>query len=692
MKKLISIVLLVSIVLSFCACGKQESADATQPSGVPTLEELLAQEKAEEAAAVVDPATSFGHIDQTVPVNGTYQIWNAEGVQNMVNHPDGTFELLCNIDMKGATLQPLGTEARPFTGTIKGRNCTISNCTIEASDDGYLGFVGVNNGKIYDLMLQNVAFVSKDNTKYMGAIAAVSTFDIARCAVKECTMDAAKAADGAVCGGIVGALTGGIINSSTDVDLTYTAAGAATIGGIAGSCENGKIEFSETYGTLEITGANKTAGLMVGYAKNMEFQTVSFLGEKNSVDGKLLTEYFGTSEEVKYETLLVRDNSANPLPENVQKLRDRVAEEMVKMGSIEWSTSQNLYHDCTCLLTVCHGNYRPGQLHVGIPYNHKGGSIARFNYLLDENNVVKDFVYDMAAFDGFDSYVGNDCSTSILHAYWTVSNTADFIRCTYMHPNKGELGYGCIPVGDWSWEEGIDEDGKVYTDKQTEPYVRATGEEGMYEAYAQMRKGDAYFSINKDGGGHTRMAAADPVVVRDENGKIDPKQSYVLSNEQGAPAITDPYFCTWRLNYKYTFQQLYMEAKVPVTIEELLTGEMEPVECTLTGDVSGKMGMLTGTVKANYFLDSVTLEITDSQGNVVMNHPYWTTLNKFYDNNSNDNGIRNYNEEFNMANFAAPLQNVQLEIGETYSYTVTAHLATGDEIVLKTDSFVNGQA
>ena len=45
MKKFISIALLLAVLLSCCACGK--GADATEPSGVPTLEEVLAQMEAE---------------------------------------------------------------------------------------------------------------------------------------------------------------------------------------------------------------------------------------------------------------------------------------------------------------------------------------------------------------------------------------------------------------------------------------------------------------------------------------------------------------------------------------------------------------------------------------------------------------------------------------------------------------------
>ena len=688
MKKFISIALLLAVLLSCCACGSKN--EATEPSGVPTLEELLAQQAAEEETAKGDPSALYGSIDQTVPVNGVYKIWNAEGVQLMAEHPDADFEFLCSIDMEGATLKPIGTKDKPFTGVIDGVNTILSNFTVEATDDGYLGFLGYSEGTIRDLKIENVTYVAKENTKYMGGIAGYSTKDIRGCTAIG-TMAVTAAAEEAVVGGMVGQTTGRIVNSVADVDITYTAAGSATIGGLAGICENSEAEFSETYGILDVTGTNKKVGLIFGDAKMVTLQTISFLGEKNTLDGKLVTNYFGSDESVTYETILVRDNSAKPLTEGQEKLRNRVVEEMYKMGTVEWHTTQNLYHDCTCLLTVCHGNYVPGRLHVGLPYNHKGGSLSRHMYLMDENGAIKDFAYSLGAFDGFDAYTGNDCSTSVAHAWWTVSNSVDFVRCKFQHPNVGQQGYGCIAVGDWSWEEGIDEKGAVYTSYYTEPYVRASGEETVYESYAQMRKGDAYFNV-VEAGGHTRMAAADPVVVRDENGKIDPKQSYVLSHEQGAPAIYEPYFTTWRLNYKYSFQELYQSFYLPITCEELLTGEMEPVECKLEGDLPGKLGLTSGTVKANYFLDRVTLEITDSEGNVVMNHIYWTTVDHNKDAFSNDNGIRNYNDEFNMANFSAPLQNVQLEIGETYTYTVTANLSTGDSFVLKTDSFTNGQA
>ena len=707
MKKYMSILMLLAILLSCCACGAEENTDTSTAATaateavenseepvvkIPTYEEMLAQIEAEQEAGKMDPEQQYGSINQLEPIDGVYKVWSAVGVKNMADHPDATFELLCNIDMKGETVRPIGSAEKPFTGTILGVNCTISNFTVEGSVDGYLGFIAVNDGLVRNLILDNVTFVTDENTKVMGGIAAKSTTEILRCTVNG-TMVVDKAAEDAICGTICGETYGKITNSVSDVDVVYNAAGSATIGGVLGTADGVHIEFSEGYGYIEVAGDNKTVGVMIGDAKNTTMNTVAYLGEKNTVNGQFFEEYFGKSENVTYETLLRRENGREALPENVQALRDRVVEEMYAMGMVEWHTTQNLYHDCTCLLTVCHGNYVPGKLHVGIPYNHKGGSLARFNYIIDENGAVKDDFYDMESFDGFDSYIGNDCSTSVLHAYWTVSNTADFIRCGYMKPNQDGTanGYGVIMVGEYNVTQGIDENGKAYTSSYTDPYVRANGHQVMYEAYAQMRKGDSYYSSTKDGG-HTRMAAEDPVVVRDENGLINGNYSYVLSHEQGAPAVTDPYFHTWRLNYKYTFQQLYMTNKFPVTIEELLTGEMEPVECEMIGGLDGKFGMVTGTVKSNYFLDSVTLTITDSQGNEVFNHIMWATVNRFADQNSNDNGIRNYNDQYDMAGFANALQTVQLEPGETYSYTVTAGLATKDHIVVKEGSFVNGSA
>lgn len=93
MKKFLSIIMLIAIILPCCACGETEQA--------PTPTETTLDSSSPEAM--------YGHIDQNTPVNGIYKIWNAEGVKAMASHPDGSFEILCDIDMRGAVLEPIGS-------------------------------------------------------------------------------------------------------------------------------------------------------------------------------------------------------------------------------------------------------------------------------------------------------------------------------------------------------------------------------------------------------------------------------------------------------------------------------------------------------------------------------------------------------------------------------------------------------
>jgi len=381
---------------------------------------------------------------------------------------------------------------------------------------------------------------------------------------------------------------------------------------------------------------------------------------------------------------LGRDNEKEPLSEGQQKLRDRVVEEMYNICTIEWHPN-DLVHTCYCSLSGCHGTYSSNYTYIGIPYNHKGGSLDRFKYCINEDGTVKDWVYDMPTFDGFDAYIGNDCSTAVVQALWTVSNSVDFLRVRYELPQFYDIG-GCIAVGCYNWDFSYNSESDY-----TEKFWEYNTEQEMFEAYACVRKGDLFANM-VEAGGHTRMAAEDAVVVRDQDGKINSTYSYVLIHEQGA-GWTDEETkttSTCKANGKDTFGKLAGKFYIPVTCEELLTGEMEPVECTISQDADGKAGLTTGYIKANYYLDAVTLKITDSQGNVVFNHKMYTTAARRAETGDNDQIMRNYRDDYDMAYFATPLQKLQLEKGETYSYSITARLGTYDEIVVKEDSFVNG--
>ena len=152
MKKFIAVVLLIAVLLSCCACGT-DPAKQTEPSLDPSSMEA-----------------KYGHIDQTVLTDGVYKIWNAEGVKNMVKHPEGKFELLCTVDMQGATISPIGTAEKPFTGELYGANFFIQNFTVQGGSEESFGFLGVNQGLVRNLVLENVTFLPGANAKNIGTL------------------------------------------------------------------------------------------------------------------------------------------------------------------------------------------------------------------------------------------------------------------------------------------------------------------------------------------------------------------------------------------------------------------------------------------------------------------------------------------------------------------------------------------
>ena len=648
MKKLIAIMLLFALVLSCCACQKQEAQSQSGELDV------------------------YADIDETVMQDGVYKIHSIRGIENMAAHPEASFEVIRDIDLGGAVLSPIGTKENPFTGSVNGNNFVISNFTVRGGED--VGFFGGLDGDVKNLHLKDMTVEAGADTRNVGGLAGVFTGQISRCVLTGTIVTGADTKE-LNCGGLFGSGSGHAIYTNIDMDVNCIG-GKTNAGGLAGSVTGGSIMDCETAGTIDVTGSGKTMGLVAGCVQDANIERCVFLGESNTQDGKLYIEFVGQNRNTSVVDCLRRDNSAAPLAPNVQALRDKVESTMRAMGTIQWTVSEVLYHDCSCALAVCHGAFHPETIYQGIPYNHKAGSLDRFLYCFDENMVAKDWVYDTLAFEGHDMYMGNDCSTAIQKSWLTVSNSITFTGASQEIPDRN---MGTIPVGDWTWDLG----------KQawyTIDYIKATDEQVMYEAYAQLRKGDAItYSIEE--GGHTRMCATDAVVVRDEAGNIAPEYSYALFHEQGAPVSYEPYYTTWRIDYKYTFANLLMADAVPVTMEELLTGEMEPAEASLVGGTTGKAGLTTGKVVANYAVDSVTMVITDGAGNQVFNHRMFPGVGKHEDHSNNSVYIRKVTYEYDLSFFALPLRYVPFAEDGSYHCTVTANLATGDRIQVLDYSF-----
>ena len=671
MKKLISFLMILAVLLSLCACGptNEPEKETTAPSVEATEAPTEAQGK---PGLNYTPEQLYGHIDQTKPNgDGVYKIWNEIGVANMANDPAGTFELLCNVDMKGAARSPIGTADKPCTGKIDGKNFIISNFSL--SDEGEaLGFVGVNEGTVQDLQLENVSVNAVAANKNIGTLAGVNNKVVLRSKASGVVHAESAAADAAI-GGAVGSNTGDFTNSTVTVDVLVSSADAATVGGLVGVTAGGKIEFIESYGAITVTGENKTVGLFAGAMENTPITKCVFVGADNSLNGELFTNLATTEDDSVITGCVMRDNTPVEMTEAEAKVRNTAAERMRQLCGIAWKVWETLESD--------DGIYTVFMQYYGMPYNYNGASLARIQYMIDEEGYIKEFAYDMHP-RILRNYMSNDCSMAVSQALWSVSNSTNFFGTNNMYPDNGGLEGGCIPLGDWTWE-GINSPG------DSQKYIEATDEQTLYEAYALLRTGDFYVYSILNVGGHTRMATGNAVVVRDQNGLIDPNYSYVLTSEQGSPTLADRenmIYSTCRVDYKYTFANLKYDGAVPLTCEELQTGYMEPATCDFTGGAEGKMGMISGTVKTNYYLDYVDMVITDSKGNEVFNHRIFPGAHLRRD--SNTQLVRAYIDEMDMSYFVAPLSEVVFTQGETYTYKVTATNSPGDVFEVTEGTFI----
>lgn len=669
MRKLFAIALLLAVLLSCCACGKEQAA-VPEATTVPAT-----------TMDLTSPEAMYGHIDQNTPVDGVYKIWNAEGVKSMASHPEGSFDILCDIDMQGAVLEPIGSGAAPFTGKINGTNFAISNFSITGSKDGYLGFVGLGKGNIQDLRLTNVTVTADKAARYIGTLAGSLEGNVQRCYVTGSLT--AETAD-AVCGSLVGAMNGSIKNVEATVDTHITDGAAAA--GLVGAMENGTLEYADTYGKLVVTGQNKAVGLFVGTAKNLTANNLTFIGPENTHEGKLITNYFGKEENVTWQTMLVRDNTREPERTHVQEKREKVVRYMYDMATVEWHVREHMIHNCTCQLSICHGTFSADFTYYGPPYNHKAGSLGRFLYSIDEEGYLKEFVTTAGEYDGYDMYIGTDCSGATVLAFRTVSTEVSFYQTKDESPVYGK---GTYPVGDYVWDLGLD---KTTNAHDTKKYTDYNGPEVMYDAYAQLRMGDAVI-YRHDTGGHSRVCSSDAVVVRDETGKINGQYSYILMHEQGVLTRDEEKrtYTTWKVNEKYTFENLYSHYYLPITIKEFVTGEFQEVECTLEGGISdSRLGLTTGTVRSNYAIDCVTVNITDSNGKAVFDHKLFAGVSRAVIDGGYYTQSRKGHKEFDLAIFGPALQEASFVKGETYHATITATLMPGDSIVVNDFTFTNG--
>ncbi len=195
----------------------------------------------------------------TFDINTEYQFaWiislvNGENNQTPDNFSGKTINILADIDMDESIWVPIGTDAHPFKGTLKGNGHLIENMHSSLVQD-YMGMLGYAENATVENVMAMVEF--KANSANMGAVAGV---------MKTTTISNVEAAgtlqgggNTVNMGGIVGDVQSGTIHSSFAVcDLTGTT--ETVMGGLVGT--NGGNLYN-SFANTTMTGATQMGGLV----------------------------------------------------------------------------------------------------------------------------------------------------------------------------------------------------------------------------------------------------------------------------------------------------------------------------------------------------------------------------------------------------------------------------------------------
>lgn len=294
------------------------------------------------------------------------------------------------------------------------------------------------------------------------------------------------------------------------------------------------------------------------------------------------------------------------LPEG--NFRDVAVDYMRKQASVEWvcengfSVMDKFEHWYIGL------EYKKGVTYHGITYTNAKSSYDEFMLFYKDGKVK------MESGDS-NAVVGNGCFSSTQNATQQfdpdVAGLTDVLMPSYK-------GFEAKIVGDYKVPENV---------KRTQDIMVANSKDVIYNAYAQLKKGDIIFMKDDTKGmSHVRMLVEDPAIFTNDAGKIIPSRCSVKTIEQTNAfdkTRTDGVNTTWYVDHIYTFNALYESNYLPVTYEsyEKDRSEMEKpyllLDKEITSEMLAKKTVSSAVIKSNFPIRFVKIEILDKDNNVV---------------------------------------------------------------------------
>lgn len=627
----------------------------------------------------------------------TYEVKSASDLRCIADNPSRNYTLMNDIDMSKETAN--WVPARNFSGTLSGNGYKVSNLKITTADaDGNMGLLGsvTATGKVTDLNIREITInASKTTAKNIGTIAGLNYGKVTNCTAGGRVDDnRAGTADAPIC---VGQLVG-----KTGANTTVT--GGTNVGHYWTLKDvNGK---NQTYST---TGLCANVWLMVG-SDNVKQGLVGQKGSGATVTG------------------LWRDNyySSNNQSQTLRNRRAYVVDYVYKCATVQWQVPSKVsyYTDASSTTrSINDQEFVVGVTYYGIPYAHNASSLEQFEYYttLGTNGVrtlkseiaklnagISDWatggVNGDAGLLGPSLYIGSDCASALAVAWSKVApvlvSTRDNGGVCLGQTNQNvpspvnEWYYGFKKVGNYTVDPATMNSGIVQNDAGEDTYYGSSygefagqpcyrvttdkiaekiGADVIYEAYALTKMGDI-LNCREATWGHARLAATDPVVIRDGDNKIDANKSYFVVHEQGDGLYDDDTNSSWRVNARFTFAQMANEAEdsrrhsagvyLPITTDAL---NDESVGTNTTPIFNLGTTPATGNINAYFRIQYATVVVKDSAGNVK----YEKTAYQGTSANFNRRRCFFGNVPMFMSDFFSDYGK-NLTKGQTYTYTVTA--------------------
>jgi len=327
-----------------------------------------------------------------------------------------------------------------------------------------------------------------------------------------------------------------------------------------------------------------------------------------------------------------------------------------------------------------------GRLYKGLPYVYAAGtrdSFLEYAGEPDEYGIYTITGVEATAlnYESYGGRVGNDCSGAVTNAWSQVSTSVSASTSSGCSPY-----FGVVPVGNYLFNAPINPSNNRVLD--TKVVVETNGEQVMYEAYAMLKPADAAYhqEYPSTKGNHIRMVK-EVNVVRNTDGTINGASSYIIMLEQTRnltsnntttthPETGETIYVIGGIDRKYTFNSLFNDHYIPVTIKELR--DPTALEETWVADSLEEEAtidnLFTGNISSNRYTDSVKITIYNEEGEVVQQ--------------SISRKSRSYSKLFRMSQFVNEkpgsfkglLDLDALEAGN-YRCTVTLKLTIDDDYV-----------